>query len=142
MLRSGTTFLLALHELNIDTESYLWYYNININNRKGRDLKMQLRVWGTPEENNEVLNLLHQELKDKIKIVSAPYPSSNNKTQRIYIEVDLQNRNYRKVNTDYMSSCDTPKVCSNKKASSEGEKSIFSEEVFFEDLMKKITNNS
>ena len=97
MLRNGTTFLLALHELNIDTESYLWYYNININNRKGRDLKMQLRVWGTPEENNEVLNLLHQELKDKIKIVSAPYPSSNNKTQRIYIEVDLQNRNYRKT---------------------------------------------
>ena len=71
MLRNGTNLLLALCELNIDTESYLWY-NININNRKGRDLKMQLRVWGTPEENHEVLNMLHKELKDKIKIVSAP----------------------------------------------------------------------
>ena len=103
---------------------------------------MQLRVWGTPEENHEVLNMLHKELKDKIKIVSAPYPSPNGKTQRIYIEVDLQNRNYRKNATDYISSCDDPKVRSNKKASSEVEKSIFSEEVFFEDLMKKITNNN
>ena len=57
---------------------------------------MQLRLWGFPEEIQEIIDLLQRELKDKIKIISSPYVSKNNNTQRIYIEIDLENRNYRK----------------------------------------------
>ena len=57
---------------------------------------MQVRLWGFPEENNEIINLLQQKLEDKIKIISSPYPSKNNSTQRVYLEIDLENRNYRK----------------------------------------------
>lgn len=56
---------------------------------------MQIRLWGIPEENKYILELLQRELKDKIKIISSAYQSKNNNTQRIYIEIDLENRNYR-----------------------------------------------
>ena len=63
---------------------------------------MQIRLWGTPEENKEMIRLLQQKLEDKIKIISSPYLSKNNNMQRIYVEIDLENRNYRKNPKDDM----------------------------------------
>lgn len=57
---------------------------------------MQIRLWGTLQENTDMINLLQRELQDKIQIISSPYMSKNNETQRIYMEIDLQNQNYRK----------------------------------------------
>lgn len=48
---------------------------------------MQIRIWGTPEENNEMMNLLKNNFGDKIKIISQPYPSVNGVTQRIFISL-------------------------------------------------------
>lgn len=57
---------------------------------------MQIRIWGTEKENAEMIEILKNTLQDKIKIISPPYSSRNNDTQRIYVEIDLENRNYRK----------------------------------------------
>ena len=57
---------------------------------------MQVRIWGTPQENQAMIDLIKKELKEKVKIISSAYQSKNNNTQRIYIEIDLENRNYRK----------------------------------------------
>ena len=85
---------------------------------------MQIRLWGTAEENKDILNLLQQELQDKIKIVSSPYPSKNNATQRIYIEIDLENKNYRK----------NPETSDNF----EVESPKFKEQAIFEEIEKRI----
>ena len=85
---------------------------------------MQIRLWGTSEENKYILELLKRELKEKIKIISPPYASKTNNTQRIYVETDLENRNYRKnsIKTDH----------------SETEKTKFNEQALFEEIKKKI----
>lgn len=57
---------------------------------------MQVRIWGTKQENEAMINILRKGLNDKIKIISSPYVSTNNSTQRVYIEIDLENKNYRK----------------------------------------------
>ena len=57
---------------------------------------MQIRLFGTEEENVKMIEILQSALENKIKIISPPYSSRNNNTQRIYIEIDLENRNYRK----------------------------------------------
>ena len=88
---------------------------------------MQVRLWGFPEENNEIINLLQQKLEDKIKIISSPYVSKNNNTQRIYIEIDLENRNYRKHPT--------------QTSDSKTEKSQFDESKFFDEIKKRIEQN-
>ena len=87
---------------------------------------MQLRLWGFPEENTYILKLLQRELKEKIKIVSAPYVSKNN-TQRIYIEIDLENRNYRKHPT--------------QSGDSKTEVTQFDESKFFDEIKKRIEQN-
>ena len=61
---------------------------------------MQVRLWGTPDENMEMLEVLKSNLGEKVKIISAPYLSASDRTQRIYIEIDLQNRNYRRYPID------------------------------------------
>ena len=61
---------------------------------------MQVRLWGTPDENQEMMEFLRHNLGDKIKIISAPYSSASGLMQRIYIEIDLQNQNYRKYPID------------------------------------------
>ena len=61
---------------------------------------MQLRLWGTLEENQEMIEVLKSNLGEKVKIISAPYSSASDLTQRIYIEIDLQNQNYRKYPID------------------------------------------
>lgn len=50
---------------------------------------MQIRLWGTLQENTDMINLLQRELQNKIKIISSPYMSKNNETHRIYMEIDL-----------------------------------------------------
>lgn len=45
---------------------------------------MQIRIWGTSEENIEMIELLKSSLGEKVKIVSQPYPSVNGVTQRIF----------------------------------------------------------
>ena len=50
---------------------------------------MQIRLWGTENENKETIDILQNALGERIKIISPPYPSKGNKTQRIYLEVDL-----------------------------------------------------
>ena len=62
--------------------------------------EMQLRLWGTLEENQEMIEVLKSNLGEKVKIISAPYSSASGLTQRIYIEIDLQNQNYRKYPID------------------------------------------
>ena len=57
---------------------------------------MQIRLLGTPDENERMIELLQNNLEDKIKIISAPYRSANGVTQRVYVEIDLENKNYRK----------------------------------------------
>ena len=57
---------------------------------------MQVRLWGTPDENMEMIEVLKSNLGEKVKIISAPYLSASDRTQRIYIEIDLQNQNYRR----------------------------------------------
>ena len=89
---------------------------------------MQVRVWGTPEENQEIIDLLQREIKDKIKIISSVYQSKNNNTQRIYIEIDLENKNYRKYPT--------------QTGDSKTEKPQFDESKFFKEITKRINPNS
>ena len=84
---------------------------------------MQVRLWGFPEENNEIINLLQQKLEDKIKIISSAYQSKNNNTQRIYIEIDLENRNYLKH-------------------PAKNNNSQFKEDAFFEEIKKRIDSSS
>ena len=84
---------------------------------------MQVRLWGFPEENNEIINLLQQKLEDKIKIISSPYPSKNNSTQRVYLEIDLDNKNYRKHPT--------------QSGDSKTEATQFDESKFFDEIKKK-----
>ena len=50
---------------------------------------MQIRLWGTENENKETIDILQNALGDRIKIISSPYPSKGNPTQRIYIEADI-----------------------------------------------------
>ena len=88
---------------------------------------MQLRLWGFPEENTYILKLLQRELKDKIKIISSAYQSKNNNTQRIYIEIDLENRNYRKHPT--------------QSGDSKTEKTQFDESKFFDEIKNRIEQN-
>ena len=88
---------------------------------------MQVRIWGTPQENQYMINILQKELQDKIKIISSAYQSKNNSTQRIYLEIDLENRNYRKL----------PKQTDTTKA----EISKFNENAFFEEIKKRIDRN-
>ena len=88
---------------------------------------MQVRLWGFPEENNEIINLLQQKLEDKIKIISSAYQSKNNNTQRIYIEIDLENRNYRKHPT--------------QSGDSKTEAMQFDESKFFDEIKKRIEQN-
>ena len=57
---------------------------------------MQIRLNGTKKENEEMIEILKSTLGDKIKIVSLPYRNRNNDSERIYIEVDLENKDYRK----------------------------------------------
>ena len=57
---------------------------------------MQIRLMGTPKENAEMIEILKTSLDDKIKIISSPYNNRNNDSERIYLEVDLKNTNYRK----------------------------------------------
>ena len=61
---------------------------------------MQIRLWGTPEENQEMIDRLQNNLENKIKIISTPYRSANSVTQRVYVEIDLENKNYRKQAID------------------------------------------
>ena len=61
---------------------------------------MQVRLWGTPDENMAMIEVLKSNLGEKVKIISAPYLSASDRTQRIYIEIDLQNQNYRKYPID------------------------------------------
>lgn len=88
---------------------------------------MQLRLWGFPEENTYILKLLQRELEDKIKIISSAYQSKNNNTQRIYIEIDLENRNYRKHPT--------------QSGDSKTEATQFDESKFFDEIKKRIEQN-
>ena len=88
---------------------------------------MQVRVWGTPEENQEIIDLLQREIKDKIKIISSVYQSKNNNTQRIYIEIDLVNKNYRKYPT--------------QTGDSKTEKTQFNEPALFDEIKKRIEQN-
>ena len=87
---------------------------------------MQIRLWGTTQENKEMIDLLKRELKEKIEIVSAPYVSKNN-SQRIYIEIDLENRNYRKHPT--------------QSGDSKTEATQFDESKFFDEIKKRIEQN-
>ena len=89
---------------------------------------MQVRIWGIPQENQEMIDILQKELQDKIKIISSPYVSKNNNTQRIYIEIDLENRNYRKH----------PTPTDNSKM----EVSQFNEKDFFKEIEKRIDRDS
>lgn len=43
-----------------------------------------------------MIELLWSNLGDKIQIISSPYPAKNNNTQRIYVEVDLENKIFRR----------------------------------------------
>lgn len=36
---------------------------------------MQIRLWGTTQENQAMIDLIKKELKEKVKIISSPYPS-------------------------------------------------------------------
>ena len=78
---------------------------------------MQIRLWGTEKENAEMIEILKKSLCDKIKIISSPYRSEGNDTERIYIEIDLKNINYRKT--------------ANQKG--------FSDDAFFEELNKRFS---
>ena len=89
---------------------------------------MQVRIWGTLQENQAMIDILQKELQDKIKIISSPYVSKNNNTQRIYIEIDLENRNYRKH----------PTPTDNSKM----EVSQFNEKDFFKEIEKRIDRDS
>ena len=89
---------------------------------------MQVRIWGTPQENQAMIDLIKKELKEKVKIISSPYPSKNNPTQRVYLEIDLDNKNYRKLPT--------------QTNDSKTEKSQFDESNFFEEIRKRIDSSS
>ena len=47
-----------------------------------------------------MIEVLKSNLGEKVKIISAPYLSASDRTQRIYIEIDLQNQNYRRYPID------------------------------------------
>lgn len=89
---------------------------------------MQIRIWGTTQENEAMIDLIKKELKEKVKIISSPYPSKNNPTQRVYLEIDLDNKNYRKLPTQINDS--------------KTEKSQFDESSFFEEIKKRIDSSS
>ena len=61
---------------------------------------MQVRLWGTPDENMAMIEVLKSNLGEKLKIISSLYLSASDRTQRIYIEIDLQNQNYRRYPID------------------------------------------
>lgn len=84
---------------------------------------MQVRIWGTLQENQAMIDLIKKELKEKVKIISSPYPSKNNPTQRVYLEIDLENRNYRKH-------------------PAKNNNSQFKEDAFFEEIKKIIDSSS
>lgn len=84
---------------------------------------MQVRIWGTLQENQAMIDLIKKELKEKVKIISSPYPSKNNPTQRVYLEIDLENRNYRKH-------------------PAKNNNSQFKEDDFFEEIKKRIDSSS
>ena len=58
---------------------------------------MQIRILGTLEENQKMIELLKTNLGEKVKIISSAYPSANGITQRIYVEIDFDDKNYRKI---------------------------------------------
>ena len=84
---------------------------------------MQIRLWGTTQENQAMIDLIKKELKEKVKIISSPYPSKNNPTQRVYLEIDLENRNYRKH-------------------PAKNNNSQFKDDTFFEEIKKRIDSSS
>lgn len=100
---------------------------------------MQIRIWGTTQENTKIINLLKRELKGRIKMISSPYLSKNNKTQRIYIEIDLQNQNYRK----HPKRENETNMASTKQSipSLKSENMEFDENTFFEEIEKRINQN-
>ena len=53
---------------------------------------MQIRLMGTKKDNEEIIEILKSALDDKIKIISSPYRNRGNEQERIYIEVDLQDK--------------------------------------------------
>ena len=89
---------------------------------------MQIRIWGTPQENQDMIDILQKELQDKIKIISSPYMSKNNSTQRVYMEIDLENKNYRKISVP--------------NRNSQTESNTFNEISFFEEMKKRIDRDS
>ena len=89
---------------------------------------MQIRIWGTPQENQDMIYILQKELQDKIKIISSPYMSKNNSTQRVYMEIDLENKNYRKISVP--------------NRNSQTENNTFNEIAFFEEMKKGIDRDS
>ena len=46
---------------------------------------MQIRIWGTPQENEVMLQILRKGLNDKIKVVSSPYLSKNKNERQVQI---------------------------------------------------------
>ena len=88
---------------------------------------MQVRIWGTLQENQAMIDLIKKELKEKVKIISSPYPSKNNPMQRVYLEIDLDNKNYRKHPT--------------QTNDSKAEKSQFDESKFFKEIKNRIEQN-
>ena len=88
---------------------------------------MQIRLWGTTQENQAMIDLIKKELKEKVKIISSPYPSKNNSTQRVYLEIDLDNKNYRKHPT--------------QSGDSKTEATQFDESKFFDEIKKRIEQN-
>lgn len=100
---------------------------------------MQIRLWGIPQENTAMINLLQRELKDKIKIISSPYTSKINETQRIYMEIDLQNRNYRKhpIQKNGTNMASTRLLIK----SPNSENATFNEDAFFAEIEKRINPN-
>ena len=89
---------------------------------------MQVRIWGTPQENQDMIDILQKELQDKIKIISSPYMFKNNSTQRVYMEIDLENKNYRKISVP--------------NRNSQTESNTFNEIAFFEEMKKRIDRDS
>ena len=83
---------------------------------------------GSPARKSSDDRFNKKELKEKVKIISSPYPSKNNPTQRVYLEIDLDNKNYRKLPT--------------QTNDSKTEKSQFDESNFFEEIRKRIDSSS
>lgn len=98
---------------------------------------MQLLLQGTTQENTKLINILKRKLKDKI--IFSTNLSKNNEIQCIYIEINLQNQdnNYPVQKTD-------TNIASTKQfiQSSKSRNTKFDEAIFFEEIEKRISQNS